>query len=181
MDNESGQSLIEIVVALTVGILVVVALVFATIFSLRNASFAKNSAQATKLAQEGIERVRTGRDRNARINGLGLPSSADCPSVTSWNDVTGSIWSCKIYLTCGSGGNCYFKFHTTSPSDLDYLTTTPNFPAISEAIPPAFQRVIILSDDSVNSGNQKTVTAIVRWIDATGPHDSRLTTILRKL
>lgn len=61
--GENGNSLLEVLVAATVGVLVVTALTFATIFSIRNARFAQNSAQATKLAQEGLEKVRTQRDR----------------------------------------------------------------------------------------------------------------------
>lgn len=61
--NQEGNSLLEVLVASTVGVLVVTALTFATIFSIRNARFAQNSAQATKLAQEGLEKVRTQRDR----------------------------------------------------------------------------------------------------------------------
>lgn len=180
-NSQTGQTLVEVIVASFVGILVVSALTFATIFSLRNANFAKTSTQATKLAQEGIERVRTGRDRNSSINGL--PNVTDCPAVNSWNgDTTGSsVWGCKIYITCGSGGDCYFKFNTAIPNNLDYLTTSTNFPdSATENIPP-FKRAIILSDDSTSYATQKKVTVIVRWTDATGVHESKLTTILRKL
>jgi DNA-binding NarL/FixJ family response regulator len=42
-----------------VAIIVVGALTFATIASLRNAQFSQNQAQATKLAQEGLEKVKS--------------------------------------------------------------------------------------------------------------------------
>lgn len=184
--KESGQSLLEVIIAMTVGILVVVALVFATVFSLRNAAFAKNSAQATKLAQEGIERVRTGRDRSVPI--IGLASTTDCPisgnAVNSWNgDTSGSpIWNCKIYNSYGSGGNAYFKFTGASSNDLNYAGTNTDFPAAPENIPQSiFTRAIILSDDAASYSVQKTVTVIVRWNDFAGAHESKLTTILRKL
>lgn len=182
LKSEQGQSLIEVIVAATVGILVVTALTFATIFSLRNANFAKNSEQATKLAQEGIERVRTGRDRNAGINNLA--SSTDCPNVSSWNgDITGSgsVWSCKIYAVCTGGANCYFKFNPSSPNELNFLISSVNFPSLAENIPPMFQRAVILSDDLTTYGNQKTVSVIVKWNDFSGVHESRLSTILRKI
>lgn len=181
MISEHGQSLMEVIVAATVGTLVVAALTFATIFSLRNANFAENSEQATKLAQEGIERLRTSRDRDANINGL--LSSPVCLGVSSWSgDNNGNpIWDCKIYTICSSGQNCYFKFDSVSSNDIDYLTSSVNFPNSAEKIAPMFERVIIIADDAPSYSIQKTVTVIVRWSDFAGTHESKLSTILRKL
>lgn len=179
-----GQSLIEVIVATTVGVLVVSALTFAVIFSLRNAKFSQNQNQATKLAQEGIERVRSGRDRNEQINGL--VSVTDCPTsgtaVNSWNGNTSgsSIWNCKIYNAHGSGGNAYFKFSSGSNNNLSFLITASSIPNPAELIPP-FNRGIILSDDVSTYSTQKKVTVIVQWTDSTGSHESKLTTILRRL
>ncbi len=61
--NQRGQSLIEVLVAITVGIFVVVALINAAVAAMRNAQYAKNQNIATKLAQEGMEQVRAVRDR----------------------------------------------------------------------------------------------------------------------
>lgn len=184
MFNEKGQTLLELIVVISVSVIIIGALVFATIASLRNAQFSKNQSQATKLAQEGIEKVRTGRDRNAKINNV--PNSSDCPNVSSWNgDSNGNaIWSCKIYNTIGSGGDGYFRFNTVYPNDLDFRTTSTTFLDSSAEDPLSdgkFKRVVILSDNSLSFGSQKTVTVIVRWNDFSGPHESRLTTILRKI
>lgn len=179
---QAGQSLIEVIVAAAVGILVVTALTFAVIFSLRNAYFAKTSSQATKLAQEGIERVRTGRDRNECINNL----AAD---VHSWNGNSsntscvgpGSIWTYSINTTCTNplNPNCYFN--VTNVGVLDYLINESSVPDLAEPIEPNFKRVVILSDDAGSYTTQKKVTVIVQWTDFAGPHQSTLTTILRKL
>lgn len=188
--SRNGQTLIEVVVATAVGIFVVTALTFATIFSLRNANFAKNSAQATKLAQEGIERVRIGRDRNQCIGALDT-------SVKSWDGNSsninclgpGPIWAYQIQTDGGcdnpsDGGKCYFKV------DLNGILTNigadqTSFPTPSaEKIPTAiaiFYRAVILSDENSLYTFEKKATAVVQWIDATGTHESRLTTILRKL
>jgi len=198
MHRDKGQSLIEVIVACSVGILVVAALTFATIFSLRNANFAKNSAQATKLAQEGIERVRTGRDRNECINNIVPPNT-----VQSWNDGntncsgSGSIWNYQITKAggCdnpglpapGDGGKCYFNVDSLGALTnigFDYINLTTPIPSAAEGIPvanPVFRRVVILSDDAGSYQTQKTVTVIVTWTDFSGPHESKLTTILRKL
>lgn len=63
-ENSSGQSLLEVVVALGVTTLVLTALVSVVTVAVRNARFAKNQSLATKYAQEGIEAARTIRDRD---------------------------------------------------------------------------------------------------------------------
>lgn len=180
--NESGQTLLELVVVVAVSVMVVGALVFATIASIRNAQFAKNQAQATKLAQEAIEKVRTARDRNQCIS---------IENVNSWNgnntDCGGtskeSIWNYLINGNCEKqepnlSTKCYFKLEPTGRL-INIGFSVESFPTSqSELIPadkPVFRRAIILSDDP----NGKKVTAIVKWSDFSGEHESRLTTILR--
>lgn len=196
MYREKGQTLIEVIVAATVGILVVTALTFATIFSLRNANFAKSSALATKLTQEGIEKVRAGRDRDNAVTISGgssdcitLDSCTNTPTtcnVTSWKGDSGtsagSIWNYQIYTGCGSGGDCYFN--VDSGGALNPLTTSSSFPtsgAEDVYSDNKFLRAVIVSDDSSSCTVQKKVTVVVKWNDATGDHFSKLTTILRKL
>lgn len=171
MSNQKGQSLVEVIIAATVGVLVVSALTFATIFSLRNAQFAKNSAQATKLAQEGIERVRTGRDRNVAIGGS---FQLDGNGVTSWDDP--DLWLYQIRTDCIP--NCYFNIGTSG--GLQYLTAAASIPSAADSI-NQFRRVVILSDEASSYATQKKVTVIVTWTDAGGAHESKLTTVLRKL
>ncbi|MBI4038610.1 prepilin-type N-terminal cleavage/methylation domain-containing protein [Candidatus Daviesbacteria bacterium] len=184
MYSEKGQSLMELVVVVAVIAVVVGALVFATIASLRNASFAKNQAQATKLAQEGIERVRSGRDRNQQIN---CPFCT--PSVVSWNgddSGNGSIWNYQINSNCGNLAATpplYCYFNVTNQGALNHLIAASDIPSGAEGIPaadPVFRRVVIISDDA-NFATQKEVTVIVRWTDFSGSHESRLTTYLRKV
>ncbi|KKQ78266.1 MAG: hypothetical protein US99_C0027G0005 [Candidatus Daviesbacteria bacterium GW2011_GWF2_38_6] len=95
MLTNKGQTLIEVIVVAMVGILVVTALTFAVIFSLRNASFAKNQSQATKLAQEGIERVRGLRDRNGAVDYI----RADGSHTGNFNDLWVISFSCPA--NCG--------------------------------------------------------------------------------
>lgn len=163
MSSERGQSLIEVIVAATVGILVVTALTFATIFSIRNASFAKNSAQATKLAQEGLENVRSIRDRDSivdfnanRINFSGL-------------------FALDLSHNSCSDKPCYFRF----VSGILSQGTDVNFEPVG-----SFKRQVAIGDQVSpvdTTGSEKTVTVIVQWKDFAGDHESKLTTILRKL
>lgn len=184
--SSKGQTMIELVIVVTVIIIVVVALTFATIASLRNSNFAKNQSQATKLAQEGIERVRVGRDRNQPI-----VSNGGLGSVTSWDgDITGAgkIWDYQIEGNCGNTtivpNPVYCYLNVDSQGILNYLTASSVFPQLAEAIPPPpsqplFQRAVILSDDSSTFNARKTVTVVVKWADFAGDHESRLKTILR--
>lgn len=172
--SDQGQTLLELVVVIAVVIIVVSALTFATIASLRNAQFAKNQAQATKLAQQGIERVRAGRDGNLGVNNLH-------PSVTDWQ----TIWGYQIEDQCGDtnptppSSPTYCYFNVTPQGALNHLTAQGSVPAAAESIPP-FQRVVILSDGAAFA-SQKKVTVIVGWTDFAGDHRSILTTILRKI
>ncbi len=179
-----GQTLLELVVVIAVIVVVISALTFATISSLRNAQFSKNQAQATKLAQEGLELMRTGRDRNQCINNL--PPSAN---VASWNGGSaicsgGSIWGYLVSSGCTQPLNCFFNINSQGVLNFNTsyspVSTQPILPPNSESIPP-FTRAVIITDDSTTYQIQKIVTVIVTWIDVSGPHESRLTTILRRI
>lgn len=187
MRSDGGQSLMELVVVIAVIIIVIGALVFATIASLRNAAFSQNQAQATKLAQEGLEWVRTGRDRNVCIRGL-------IDSVKSWNGNSsdnscsgnGGIWEYSIFGDCERNqgdivGKCYFNISSNGAlQNIGFQKA--DFPESSaEVIAGGFKRAIILSDDEASSETVKKVTAIVKWVDFSGSHESKLTTILRKI
>lgn len=166
--KQMGQSLVELVVVIAVIVVVVGALTFATIASIRNAQFAKNQAQATKLAQEGLERVRSGRDRNNSISGNFTIGTA---LIDSWQD--GDLWSNQISPNCNP---CYFKL-ASSNTMMQYVgQATTNAEIIGN-----FARAISLSDSPSTYTVEKVVTSQVSWTDFSGFHQSKLTTILRKL
>jgi Tfp pilus assembly protein PilV len=62
--STSGQSLIEVLTALAVVLLVLVALIRATTISMRSGGVSKAQAQATGYAQEAIEWIRAERDKD---------------------------------------------------------------------------------------------------------------------
>lgn len=120
--KESGQSLIEVLAALAVVILVVLALVMVVTTSIRNATFAKNQSLATKYAQEAIEKVRAFRDEDPDsffagsclspedLSGFGFDQTIDCliegedkvkvTVAVSWTDAKGEHQSAlSTYLT----------------------------------------------------------------------------------
>lgn len=54
----------ELLIALAVAVLVVTGIVKVVTISTRNATFAKNQAEATRYAQEGLEWIRSERDQD---------------------------------------------------------------------------------------------------------------------
>lgn len=170
--SSKGQTLIEVIVVAMVGILVVTALTFAVIFSLRNAGFAKNQAQATKLAQEGIEKVRGMRDRDSRIT-----TSIDYPldpsrKINIFSELFSADLSHTQCNTASGDAPCYFRFISGVLSQ----GAGGNFEPVG-----VLKRQIQIGDETASKDSQKTVTVIVQWTDSTGDHESILTTILRKL
>ncbi|MEK7571379.1 MAG: prepilin-type N-terminal cleavage/methylation domain-containing protein [Patescibacteria group bacterium] len=62
--NQSGQTLIEVLVSLSILVMIMGATAIALTNALDNAQYVKNQATATKYAQEGIEIARGIRDAN---------------------------------------------------------------------------------------------------------------------
>lgn len=63
MKFKSGQMMLEVLFALSVVVVVLVALMAGAVVSVRNTRFAKNTVLANHYAQEGIEKARKERDR----------------------------------------------------------------------------------------------------------------------
>ncbi len=180
--TEGGQTLIELVIVSTVAIIIVGALTFASISSLRNASFSKHQTLATKLAQDGIERVRTLRDRN----GLVKINNEDGFFVEVEFD---TLWGKQFYVSCsGYGGVCYFNFD--SAKQLVEVTDVNKEEIDDVSGDKRFRRVVKMSDQAdcsemgIPAGcheYQKKVTVVVEWTDFAGVHQSELSTVLRNL
>lgn len=171
ISNSLGQSLLEVVIVIAVGLIVVSALVFATISGLRNAQFAKNQAVATKLAQEGLERVKGMRDRNDNISFAGLNPATPNQSTYKFNDLWNYSMS-DVKCSALTPPACTFTFSS------DVLTRGSGFEPDDSG---QFSRQILISDNPTSFQKEKTVTAIVKWSDFSGEHESKLTTILSKL
>ncbi len=179
---QQGQSFIELIVALGLISLVLTIVTTTTLSSIRASQFSRDQIQATQLAKQGFEKVRTIKDRNYLV----------CPSPNSgtnrWND----LWT----NDCHSSGPCNYALKTSSnscttpgggtlPGDLYWLSTnsTPNSDtAILDNV--TFTRTVSITDyyDPTPPGsynlNQKEVTIKVTWTDLTGDHTSQLTSII---
>lgn len=161
--GEVGQTLIELIVVVAVGTIIISALTFAAIYTLRNAQFAKNQSQSTKLSQEGVEQIRSIRDRDqaGSISGFTCNSTA----VTTFS----GLWSCNLSGPC-AGGICYF---TLSNNTLVYGSVN-SFEDLGNGLTRQVQLKNGFSYDK-----EKEVTVLVRWNDISGVHDSRITSVLR--
>ncbi len=174
--NDRGQSLLEITMALGVAAAIIVAITAITIQGLSDSTQAQTQVQATKLAQEGIEQVRSYRNLNTPVCQSGTP--------ITWVGSTNSLFATNTNGICG-GTACYYKMGSTAcaGSGAKLLNATPTSTSW-EAIPvtaPIFYRGIKI-EDYVEAGgvrlNQKKVTVTVKWMDNRGDHSSELITIL---
>ncbi|MBI3384756.1 hypothetical protein HY030_01015 [Candidatus Gottesmanbacteria bacterium] len=126
--KKPGQSMIETLIALGIGVLIIVALVQSIVTSIKNSQFAKNQTLATRFSQEGIEIIRSVRDR------LGWPSFYNSYNTktkclgsndyTTWGDTlpctinTGDIFSRQASFSDPSGsGNQILVNVTTAWTD----------------------------------------------------------------
>lgn len=163
MSKNSGQSLIEVLIVLTVAVIIVVTILSAVLMSLKNARFAQNQSQATRYAQEAMETIKSLKERDENI----------------W--FKSEEWKFSDFLEhpIGSNGDgctsfCYFQIG----EDPDLLLEQVFAP--ESALPvPGFQRGISFANGD-NPGEKK-LKVWVRWEDSSGVHESNLETILGKL
>jgi|GEM_PF-6952669 len=112
MTNESagmtrkGQSLIEILIAISAITIVLTALVSAATRSLSGSVFARTQALATKTAEDQMEKIRANRDRNGLEN-------ITCSSTTCYLDDSLQIQIgkldvdvLKVWFTVAAPGSC---------------------------------------------------------------------------
>jgi len=142
-----GQSLIEVLIALSFATIVIVALVNVVINSIRNAQFSRNNDTATRLAQEGVEWLRVERDKN---------------TWTDFKDLTNSY--CLNSLPGSVIG-------LTPPADLCTATACDN-----TKINTVFKRCINFSPGMGGVAdcpvNTLTSTVTVTWTGSAGDHSS---------
>lgn len=170
VNNQKGQSLVEVLVALSIAALVVIALVILVLSGLKNAQFAQSQTKATKLAQEGIEKVKVVRDRNGVIN---VTSSTNwgcsaCNFDKVWSYQLSNATPCATRPS-GITTNCYFKIDSDGQSLRE---------AANEVLADGFTRQIIFTDSATSYTSEKTIKVQVAWQDSAGSHQSNLETIL---
>lgn len=165
LKSESGQSLLEITVALSVAAIAIGALTITTLIGLKNSQFSQNQVQATKYGQEELEIIRSMRDRNICIQAG--------PTQYYWNDSdltkTPTLWG-TIF-----DSQTFYLVSNPSP-DACQLTDVLPSPGTGElALANKFKRTASIINIS---SDQKKFTVYVAWSDSSGTHQSNLETIL---
>lgn len=155
MQNNKGQSLIEIIVVLAVVIAVVGGMVMVSFNSLKNSSFARNQIKATKYAQQGIDNVRYIRYSNC-------PITYNMGSYR-WDGTGSLIWDAAL---------------TGSETFTANSTTCTMAQGTEGLIDNQFTRTINLTTFQESSKKFIKVSVFVKWNDVSGNHQSNLETVL---
>ncbi len=165
MEKQSGQSLIEVLVALTVVVIMIVALIAFILSGLKNAQFAQNQSKATKLAQETMDQIKNIRDRNGDV-------------FYGFSQKFSVLWGVNM-------STVYFNLEqpANSPPSLAQITDLSRKDVNLTGGNEGFKRQIIFEDsaDSLNIlyyAKAKKITVIIKWTDSTGEHESNIQTIL---
>lgn len=172
MNKQKGQTLLELVVGMSLVTVIIGALAITTTYSLRNSQFSKNQTQATKYAQEYLEQVRTIKSANYGICFTGQPT------CSNWEE----IWvpGGQFQARCASG-SCKFNISggcTATSGSVPVCLREISSPA---SIGGIFTAEILLQNEAGFTDTQKRVTAKVYWTDASGQHSSDLVTVFSKL
>lgn len=173
-----GQSLIEVLIALVVASLVIGALAILTLTGTKNSQFAKDQHQATQFAQEGMELVRAIRDRDGKVFEL---DTGDITVGKPFSEIWTNYW---VKSTGDVGGNVYFLLNPADGRDLRQPTLTyqgnssaGSKETLGTAGKQVFHRQVIFKKDSESPKSLRT-TVIVSFTDRSGPHESKVETIL---
>lgn len=157
--SQKGQSILEIIITLSILGLILGSLVIVIVNSLKNSQFSKNQSQATKLAEEGLDSVRTMKSKElCTLTYLG----------------TQYYWVNKPSAQLVWGNSTILGTY-----NIDTTGCNLTFSSTPQSILPGkfFQRQIILSTDGAAS-NRLKITSKVTWNDISGLHESKLFTIL---
>lgn len=160
---QRGQTLLELVVGMSLITVVIGALAIITTYSLRNSQFSKNQSQGTQLAQENLEKVRTIRSANY---GVCLNGQSVC---STWDEIWPVVFGSDTFVLqpCTAAG-------ILKPFCLTYS-------AVRADLGNGFSGQIIIEDEPGSPATQKRVTSRVFWTDNTGEHSSDLVTVFSKL
>ena len=144
---EQGQSLFELVVAIAISALIIIALVSLATLSIRNSTYSKNKALAANYAQEATEWLRGQRDNNTDV-----------------------FFKDALNNTNTSGSGYCLSNSPISFGSLVIGISTPGYCAkLSENT--IFTRYVILTTTTQSGKTVVEADVVVSWSDAQGFHE----------
>lgn len=190
--NQKGQNILELVLGLGLIAAVAVAISVITVNSLQNSQFSKNQTQATKLAQEIIEKVRTTKNSNFGICTQSQVAQGSTAVCSNWEQMWANEFgtfetNCETNQTCTYGlcstdqpcaatfgVSCLTAVGTGSETQPFCIKHSPGALDLGDG----FTGQVFIEDEQAS---QKRVTVRVYWTDSAGQHMSELVTILSRL
>lgn len=161
--HQSGQTIIEVVIALSTAVVIVSAISLSILTALRNVQYTQTQATATRYAQEGMEFMRFTRDANyATFNALSQNTTYCLAKNSSTLTISSSMYTNP---NCGDNVDLYSRAIVLEKNSVYCAPVTP------QALTPT----------PVNTGTK--VTVIISWTDSNCPsstrcHQSRLESCL---
>ncbi len=128
ISNEKGQTLIEVLVALTAAVVIIGAIVSASLSALNNSDFARDQNIATQYTQAGIELIRDMRNENiASISAELLPDDTYC-LAKACSDLDSNNAQCWVKTTsCGQNVDKFVREVVVEHDSADCnVSPTPN-------------------------------------------------------
>lgn len=96
-NNNAGQSMFEVVLALAVIALVVVGVVVLSVYSVRNTTFSKNKTLAGRYAQEALEWLKDERNTDPASFRTHILTTTYCLDALAWTNI-GSCLSDEVIM-----------------------------------------------------------------------------------
>lgn len=124
-NNSIGQSILEVLIALTLILLFLSGVVVVQLFAIRNINYSQNKSTATRLARQQLDRVKVVRD-SAGIDSLTVCQSA-CFINSQLTPVQGitptGIFDQVVTLGAVAPGECPLPAITIAPTPISYKVT----------------------------------------------------------
>lgn len=164
MKKNSGQSLIEVLVVMVAGSIMIIAVVSLVLNSLKSSQFAQNQTQATKYAQEAIDKIKDIRVRNGVVE---YSCGVGCGAAKF-----SELWD-VLPQSCTTN-DCYFTFDIDTNNFLKLVGNRPT------GDHPGGDQNLTRETTLTKLGNEITVGVKVKWSDSSGDHESNLQTTLNR-
>lgn len=129
MKNQSGQTLIEVLAALTAAVVIIAAIVSASLNSLTNSEFTRDQNISSQYTQQGLEIMRDMRNQNiASLSASYLPDGTYClaSSCSALDSTNTSCWQ-MTGLFCPQNVDKFVREVTVIHNSADCNATPSDF------------------------------------------------------